>query len=66
MECFVCGHPDNDPANPVKVKRFQVMYYWCVDPICKRCYAIDTCEQKDGGWDDPDFDQETGKQVERC
>ncbi len=43
----------------LKVKRFQVLWYWCVELICQKCFELPTydddegkVEGSDGKWDD--------------
>lgn len=43
MACFVCGE-----LTEVRVKRFMILWFWLVEPICRRCWFAPSDEPKLG------------------
>lgn len=47
-ECFICGRTDV----PIRVKTFEVLWYWIEDFICEPCFEVGK-EPDCGEWSDP-------------
>lgn len=46
--CFVCS----ESVAERRVRWFGVLYYWCLEAICRKCWDMETGEPKAGTWDE--------------